>query len=144
MALLYLLACTLLPSFLAGGMPAPSMTMPRHHRVAFSAVGVFDASGIAAASAGHRSVAALLQNRRMALESPDTRRLNRARFAASRHQPSLLFSDIDNLENNEKISNGNLDVQVDYKEAGMKVSLLQALNASYWNEYPIYENGKLK
>lgn len=133
MALLYLLACTALPSLLAGGMPTSTATIPtRHHRVAFSEAGIIDGNS------GHRSVAALLQNRRMALENPSENQiLDRARFAATRHQPSLLFDDYDT----PIAGGGNNVVLVDYKEAGMKVSLLQALNASYWNEYPIYENG---
>lgn len=132
MALLYLLACTALPSLLAGGMPTSTATIPsRHHRVAFSEAGIIDGNS------GHRSVAALLQNRRMALENPSENQvLDRARFAATRHQPSLLFDDYDT----PIAGGGNNVVLVDYKEAGMKVSLLQALNASYWNEYPIYEN----
>jgi hypothetical protein len=118
LALLYVLACTALPGLLAGGFPTSTVTIPtRHHRVAFSA----------------GNGAALLQNRRMALENPsDNNFLDRARVDTTQHQPSLLLEDSNNT---------NEIVLVDYKEAGMKVSLLQALNASYWNEYPIYENG---
>jgi hypothetical protein len=113
---------------------APLIPAARQHRVAFSAVGVIDGG-----SSGQRSVAALLQNRRMALEHPsdNVHILDRARFAATRHQPSFLFED----SNSQSSSGNSNDVMVEYREAGFKVSLLHALNASYWNEYPIYENG---
>jgi len=137
MALLYLLACTALPALLAGGMPIPTAIIPtRQHRVASPAIGVIDGSG----NSGHRSVAVLLQNRRMALETPsEIQVFDKALYHAStRHQPIYNTNEI-----GISAEEGNKEdaVLVDYKEAAMKVSLLQALNTSYWNEYPIYENG---
>ena len=122
----------MLPSFLAGGMPTTATPLPRHYHV----TQISRLDGIGATSPGHKSIAALLQNRRMALENPPQQYLrNRARFAATRHQPSLPYDTTSDNKNSPSA------VLVDYKETGRKVSLLQALNASYWNEYPIYENG---
>lgn len=121
-------------------MPTATSTLPwHHHHVAHK---LFDVTGtVTASSSGQKSVAALLQNRRMALENPAQKYiLNRARSAATRHQGNMLSFDTTNTIDNRNTINAN--VQVDYKEAGLKVSLLQALNASYWNEYPIYENGR--
>jgi hypothetical protein len=131
---------TALPSVLASGIaakisPTPS-TLPnaRQHITSPSVLGD-----------GQRFVAALLQNRRMALETPQNRILRKPRVDATRYQPSLLFQGRNSIDYNRNSYSGNLenlDVMVAYKEeAGNKVPLLQALNASYWNEYPIYENG---
>lgn len=111
MALLYLLACTALPS-ISGATQSGGAALRRHR------------GGESSATSYHAAALTALRNRRMTLER-------------SMPTQNLLTTARDDFDFEEQVT-------VNYREEGLRVPLLLALNASHWSEYPIYEPGKNK
>ena len=112
MAMLYLVACTALPEIM-GSTHSSGATLSRHRR-----------GEVASASSYHSAALTAFRNRRMALE--------RSVITQPRSLNTGLPDPVD----------FDQEVMVNYREEGLKVPLLLALNASHWNEFPIYETGK--
>ena len=115
-AILYLLACILVPIIVSDIRAANAMAAANTEPLSLD---------FSAASA---STSSSFRNRRMSMQ-----------LALPKHRHHQDYAGpADEIGEIESVVVADNEALIEYKEAGLRVPLLHALNASHWNEFPIY------